>query len=563
MKNRSGRLRYSLEPLSLSGIADDMRPCLFWLMSAHRRYCDGKSLKAGYCAFLNLKAFVVFLVQEECKVCDISDITATLLHRYREHLRGQRCWGDSTSRKRWSIVAQLLRILTQHRSGVFPDMLILHEGLGTISARHANLRKTERVLSREELGTIIGACRTVISSYRATWQEARTAISVARDAGYSGDEEPNWDSYGEVLLWLEEIYRSGRCGEMRVKNLLRYHICGDGNARSRHRRFGCASRDDIYRRIIPDSTVVLAYFLHICVYLAANGQTLLEKLRIDCIEEEVAERDPQLHEVVAALGETREAVVWNKGRAKLLQRRTFEKNRPWAPPVLIRELIEMTESLRERAPEQFRHNVFLTDERRRGVYPFGASTIQSAMSAWRASGVHLPQFQLRDLRKAGLNQGYVLVNGNIGLVKAVANHVSAETTQKDYLRGPARRLNDELIGRLVRLMTQRFTVSQANAMLEELPSQNAPGAKIVETLLAAFCNPRFIYCGDVERIARLLQLNDTLTRARASLPLERWAAIYAPLQQLILEEVLPSVKEQVKHEARDICQHLPPLAPIE
>ena len=42
-----------------------------------------------------------------------------------------------------------------------------------------------------------------------------------------------------------------------------------------------------------------------------------------------------------------------------------------------------------------------------------------------------------DLRKAGLNQGYVLANGNIDLVKAIANHVSAETTNKDYLCGPA------------------------------------------------------------------------------------------------------------------------------
>lgn len=84
----------------------------------------------------------------------------------------------------------------------------------------------------------------------------------------------------------------------------------------------------------------------------------------------MAEGDPQLHQVVVALGETRESVIWNKGRSKLLQRRTFEKNRPWSPPVLIRELIEMTESLRERAPEEFRHMVFLSDNERRSVNPF-------------------------------------------------------------------------------------------------------------------------------------------------------------------------------------------------
>ena len=81
------------------------------------------------------------------------------------------------------------------------------------------------------------------------------------------------------------------------------------------------STDDIYRRIFPDSVVVLAYFLHICLYLTANGQTLVENLKIDCIEEEVAESDPQLQEVVAALGETRQSVVWTKRRSTVLQRR--------------------------------------------------------------------------------------------------------------------------------------------------------------------------------------------------------------------------------------------------
>jgi hypothetical protein len=561
IKYRSGRIRYRLEP-SLLGVSDTMRPCLFWLIFAHRRYCDGKSLVTGHATFQRLNEFVAFLGREDIKVCDISDITATLLYRYRESLRSERrCGRNDMARHLWSAAVQMLKILSQHPNGIVTDMLILHEGLGTISAGHANLRKTERVLSREELGTVIAACRTVISSYRETWMAARSAICIARDAGYAGERDPNWESYGEVLLWLEKKYRSGRCGDRRVHYRLDCHVCG--TREMYHRRFGCVSRDDIYGRIIPPYPVVFAYFLHVCVYLAANPQPLGETRQIDCIEQEVAGGDSQLHELVAALGERRESVVWNKGRSNRLQRRTFEKDRPWSPPVLIRELIEMTASLRERAPEQFCRNVFLTDQQRRRVCPFSLDHWKSVVSVWRSSGVKLPEFSLRDLRKSSLNQGYVLAKGNIGLVKSIANHVSAETTHQNYLRGPARRLNDDLIARLVRLMTQRFTMQEASTTLEELPTQNTAGAKMVETLLSAFCNPRFVYCGDVERIARLLQLNDALTRARSSLALERWAAIYAPLQHLILEEVLPKVKEEVKHEAREICPHLPPLAPIE
>ena len=66
-------------------------------------------------------------------------------------------------------------------------------------------------------------------------------------------------------------------------------------------RFGCVSYDAILRRIVPDSTVALAFFVHICVYLAANGMTLLWNLKTDCIEEEVAQGDPELHEVVRML----------------------------------------------------------------------------------------------------------------------------------------------------------------------------------------------------------------------------------------------------------------------
>ena len=172
-------------------------------MAAHRRYCDGKTLATGYDAFQDIIFFVKFIAREEYKIEDISDITATLLHRYREHLRSQDRFGDSASRRAWSIVVQFLRILSQHRSSVVTDMLILHEGLGSISARHGNLRKTDRVLTRGEVGTIIAACRGVISEYRSTWQEARAAMGLALDAGYSGHKEPNWKNYGEVLLWLE------------------------------------------------------------------------------------------------------------------------------------------------------------------------------------------------------------------------------------------------------------------------------------------------------------------------------------------------------------------------
>ena len=69
-------------------------------------------------------------------------------------------------------------------------------------------------------------------------------------------------------------------------------------------------------------------------------------------------------------------------------------------------------------------------------------------------------------------------------------------------------------------MTQRYTVAQASALLEDLPAKATPGSKMVETLLSAFCSPRFIFCSDVERVARILQLNDALTRARAALPLD-------------------------------------------
>ena len=560
MRSKSGRRRYSLE--ALPGVPDTMRPCLFWLMAAHRRFCDGKGIASGDLAFVAIKAFVIFLCRENFGIRGVSEITATVLHRYRDYLGTLPNVGRAAAGNRWSCVVQLFRILSEHRAGLVRDMLILHEGFGAISGKHPNLRRTEQVLSREELGTIIAACRTVIVAYRETWNEAHAAISIARDSGYSGEKYPDWEKYGEVLLWLEKLYRSGRSREQRVISRLRGHVFAH-KQNVGPTRFGCVSYDAILRRFVPDSTVALAFFVHICVYLAANGMTLLWNLKTDCIEEEVAQGDPELHEVVRMLGETREAVVWSKGRSKLLQRRTFEKNRPWSPPTLIREWLTMSASLRERAPENVRRNVFLVDSKGYGVFALSQDIFDRAMAAWRSTGVQLPPFTLGALRKAALNQGYLLANGNISSVRAVANHVSAETTQRSYLAGPARRLNDELIGRLVRMMTQKFTENEAKAMFREMPSQTAAGARIVETLLSAFCDPRFIYCTDVERVARLLQLSDALTRARARLPLERWSAIYAPLQDIIVREVLPAVQEQIQREARKLCPHLPPLAPIE
>ena len=51
-------------------------------MAAHRRYCDGKTLATGYDTFQDIIFFVKFIAREDYTIEDISDITATLLHRY-------------------------------------------------------------------------------------------------------------------------------------------------------------------------------------------------------------------------------------------------------------------------------------------------------------------------------------------------------------------------------------------------------------------------------------------------------------------------------------------------
>jgi hypothetical protein len=137
---------------------------------------------------------------------------------------------------------------------------------------------------------------------------------------------------------------------------------------------------------------------------------------MDCIEEEVAQGDPELHEVVRMPGETREALSGVKGglNCSNVASRAGSGKRP-------------AQRLSGGCKRLWR--VCAIPRYLRSRYGYVAFDWSSAAAIYFG---RTPQ--------AALNQGYLLANGNISSVRAVANHVSEETTQRSYLAGPARRL---------------------------------------------------------------------------------------------------------------------------
>jgi hypothetical protein len=109
------------------------------------------------------------------------------------------------------------------------------------------------------------------------------------------------------------------------------------------RRWGGAKQIEPF--LYPRAVSLLPYYLAILIHAAGNPEPIAELGR-DCLQD-------------VPLLENRQALVWFKARAGRLQRRTFERNAPFEPPALVRDILAWNERLRPLAPPAQRDRLFI------------------------------------------------------------------------------------------------------------------------------------------------------------------------------------------------------------
>jgi hypothetical protein len=162
----------------------------------------------------------------------------------------------------------------------------------------------------------------------------------------------------------------------------------------------------------------------------ANAEAL-RLMRRDCLSKHL-------------LLEGRVMVSWHKGRAGREQRRSFLRDKSFSVPVLVEQVLAMTERLVPHAPQVDQGALFLTGmiaaSRAIGVIPCYMASKLTRRFVERHGLVgddgKLLKLTLATLRASGLTLAHERLGHDILKTQALANHATPDTTQRYVDRPP-------------------------------------------------------------------------------------------------------------------------------
>jgi len=547
----SRRLGSTLVDISVLGLPPDVSRALadaFWNQVGMR----SEPTLRGY--WQNVRTFARF-VAETRAVSSLNDIDSVMLVRYIEWLNRQighngTPWRAVTRSSAYYTLRTLLRWLQRCRPHVLGKIVFPQH---VFPGKESSKRRLDP-LKPDALRAILRACEADIAELRARRDHARQEIASAQ-AG----RERTFKRLGGLLVYIEEHHGGIAPPAMALEARVRRASDALGGYR--------ALEPCLYPR--PES--LFPYYLAILIHTAGNPEAIAGLLT-DCLQP-------------VPLLDDRELLVWSKGRAGRLQRRSFRTMEPFAPPVLVRELIQWTQRLRPHLPSTYRDRLFVA-KGHQGVRPLTETLLKKLRDPFIARH-HLPPFTLTGLRSSVLTAFY-RVSGDLRQAKEIANHAHLSTTVS-YVRGPEVEsqhrvrvvaLQSAFLGHIGGSTTEvdqagRVDVQQAPCLVPPGTAVSmfgfnckdpfagvAPGTRAGELcshFLGCFTCPNAVITAEPASIARLLQARDHLRTASKYLHPARWEAIYAPLLRMLDEDILTRFSAGEFLAAKPLGATLPPI----
>lgn len=358
-----------------------------------------------------------------------------------------------------------------------------------------------------------------------------------------------------------------------------------------------------FRHLYPGARELVPFVILLAVHTAYNPDTILG-IRLhqvtvnDLFPDQFGFNLPPRHnsraaEVLAGGGLGRVRTAATKGRAKgKAQHRSFrvDPDDKLGVYLLLRFLTDITASIRPYAIRGHGDRVFLFHQIRgkRPVRSFGIDKRSiSSDGTWVTSlgsfisDNRLAPFALSSIRNAMADTAEQLT-GDIRAVQLLLSHTGTDVTFQHYLSAGARRRAAETLG-AAQGMRQRWVetarkrdsreAGQGDTLMAATPGFHCldpydspipgqtPGKMCSAWLACAFCPLAAIYEGDGHALARLIQLEDHVQRARESVAPDRYQAAYVPLLVKLGDWL-----ERFNPEARQVAltvSYLKPLPELE
>jgi hypothetical protein len=536
------------------------------LADAFWNHVGARAPTAIHHAWRGVRVFARF-VGETAAVRGLGDLNGLLLARYVEWLGLQRGaagepWGKITRAAAYTGVRTLLQWLESCRPGLIEPV---DYPFNPFPWKHRDARRRTR-LSPQHLRAILNACELDIRRLRAV----RDMISKESSATETNGVSPPRSLRALVIeldTRLGGILPSTTALMSRTHRGLREWISACGGIEH--------VRDCLY----PIADTIMPYYIAILIHTAGNPKAIAA-LGCDCLQS-------------LPLLSDQEILVWDKPRARCVQRRSFRRTAPLEPPALVRELIEWTGRLRPLAPEPQQESLFL----------FKCKQVVTALSRANLFNLRrrfvvrhgLPDFELASIRSSVLTTFY-RATGDLSQVRAIANHAQLSTTV-GYVEGSD--VNAENQARIATLQraflghldnatrlepdvesAEPSGVDEAPPIREVPPGTvvsmfgfdctdpfagAAPGTRAGElctNFLGCLTCPNAILGSDPRTLARLLQARDHLQAASTLLHPARWGAIYAPQLRILEEDILTRFSDRGLVDALRLRSTLPSLPPL-
>jgi hypothetical protein len=543
-------VRRTIIDFSSLGLPEDVQLALALAFWGHLGARSPRGIKSCWIWVLTFNRFAT----ESGSVGSLADMDRRMLLRYIEWLNAQQRadggpWAISTRSAAYSALRQLLRWLERCR----PDLVSRIDYPFTPFPGRGSDRLPRATPTARELRDILRACEADIAAVR----EVRASAAAQRAA--------DGDKPGSLGWLLVEVDR--RFGGI-VPSSLELQRCGNHPLQLAVRRWGGAKQ--IEPCLYPRAVSLLPYYLAILIHAAGNPEPIAELGR-DCLQD-------------VPLLENRQALVWFKARAGRLQRRSFQRDAPFEPPALVRDLLTWNERLRPLAPPAQRDRLFIF-KGLRTVNAMSTITVHHLLGEFcRRHG--LTSFSLASIRPSVLSSFY-RASGDLLRTRAVANHASIATTAR-YVETPiVRQQNhvriatlqeafiDHLVAAPVRSPAPVIAASSTSAAVPpgktvsmfgfdctDPLAGTAPGTRrgeICTNFMGCFTCPNAVIPPQPRTMARLLQARDHLRAAALTLHPARWQAFYAPQLRILEEDILPRFSTRELAAAEPLVAQLPPL----
>jgi len=525
-----------------------------------------------------LKQFGLFL-REETNVRLARELDAGVIRRFLGWL-ARPVDGKRLSQTTLTMRTSLLRTVLQRVEEDNPDLL------GSPLAfphnpfpRSRDGQVPKRRLADTELRAILAACYEEIGNVWAMFLHGQQIVGLPE----LPPREPHREGQAR---WVWRLHRLGD-GMAPTGEAMR----SQGWATQSLKRYG--KLDGIARHLHLTPDTMAPFYVALAIQLAANPDPL-RLIKRDCL-------------VPHPLDEHRFMVEWAKARAggkrKRLQRRSFDRRRPFSAPRLVEMLLQMTAPLVKHAPPSETECLFLVNFRtahhRRHGYAAGVLAADSIadvverfveranrrIDQWNHDHPAQPRQPLPSV-SPGVFRGsvatahYVASGGDILVPNAILNHGSVESTDR-YIEGPSTwRLERETIARLQGMLVawvrapsppgeghahadRPVTALPGHSCLAPMESGANGRPRVCRHLAGCLACPGLVVPLDPAHLAQILHVRHHLIDARDRIDPARWRLFYDPSLRVLDQDLLPAFPTEMRAQADAIVPTLPALPDIE